>query len=651
MLPARLRIPVLTERGCPRRRAWLDQRAGKFYAARFGEIAVFLLRGLPANIPCKADGETSHSWVKTAPMKTQRISIIVVLIAVAIGMVLMLSVREPRYHGRTLTRWLWQCNDTPLNETQRLQEAQSAIRAIGAKRALPKLLSLVEATDDPVSLWLIDKTDKYRIRFLEWRSSERYSFGDWQSCQWQSAEDFQQLGITGFEALETNASPAVERLTKLLDNAPHAFTAARCLEFIGKPAESALCRGLTNQDWQVRQLSLGALASVTDEDTVYVARIKNCLKDPSEAVRFTAVEDVGAQTAMPETVVPLLMQVMQEDTSEHVRVCATATLADFGTNAQMAFPVLSNLVVNGRQSTANAAVKSLFAIAPNEAMPILLNAASSSQPSAASALRMVTKMAPEQATPILFKRLHSPESRVRVGAVSLLCSMAVKTPAIQAAIEQATTDATPEVAYTAKNYLRDSYKREHPDGPFFPNEPSFGGQSLGQWLKMKSPDGAFTFEAQNAFRSMGTNAIPALIERMEFRLPPGTVVLYDVSLDAVKALIVMGEQAKPALPRLQTLMDSPDPDLALFAMLASCGTGSNAAPLLIKGLTNPFADVRGEAAHCLTDDPDGHFVGQRKQAISLFVKLLNDPDEDVRLSATNQLKAIDPAVAAKAGIK
>jgi HEAT repeat protein len=263
----------------------------------------------------------------------------------------------------------------------------------------------------------------------------------------------------------------------------------------------------------------------------------------------------------------------------------------------------------------------------------------------------VTATEPDLALPIILNRLRSPEPRVRAGAVSLLGRYAVKTPAIQAAIEQATTDATPVVAYTAKNYLRDTYKKEHPDGPDFPNDPSFSGQALGQWLKMKSPDGAFTTEAQNALRSLGTNAFPALFERLEFRLPPGTVILYDLSLDAVKAFIVLGEQTKPALPRLQALMNGTNEDLVLHAMLSACGTGSNAAPLLFKGLTNQFAVVRGQAANCLAEDPDAKFAELRKQAIPLFVNLLSDPDEDVRRSATNQLKQIDPAAAAKAGIK
>ena len=50
-------------------------------------------------------------------------------------------------------------------------------------------------------------------------------------------------------------------------------------------------------------------------------------------------------------------------------------------------------------------------------------------------------------------------------------------------------------------------------------------------------------------------------------------------------------------------------------------------------------------------DFSNQFLGRRDQVIPLFVKLLNDPDEDVRMNATNELKQIDPGAAAKAGIK
>ena len=125
----------------------------------------------------------------------------------------------------------------------------------------------------------------------------------------------------------------------------------------------------------------------------------------------------------------------------------------------------------------------------------------------------------------------------------------------------------------------------------------------------------------------------------------------EVNFDAVRAFITLGGNTVPALPRLQVLMDSTNQDIALYAMLATLGTGSNAMPYLIKGLTNQFPDVRNEAANILTDGVGDKFPEQRKQAIPLFVKLLSDPDEDVRLNATNELKQIDPIAAAKAGIK
>jgi hypothetical protein len=150
---------------------------------------------------------------------------------------------------------------------------------------------------------------------------------------------------------------------------------------------------------------------------------------------------------------------------------------------------------------------------------------------------------------------------------------------------------------------------------------------------------------------MGTNAIPSLLWRLVYVRPPFGLPAFDVNNEAVMGFIILGEQARPALPRLQTLMDSTNGGIAVHAMVASCGSGSNAVSLLIKGLTNQLPDVRSEAAHYLTDGPCAKFPDQRKKAIPLFVNLLNDPDENVRMNATNELKEIDPEAAAKAGLK
>jgi len=213
-----------------------------------------------------------------------------------------IQTREPRHHGRTLTSWLQQYWDTSLMETQRLAEAQNAVCSMGAKKVVPKLLKLVEAEDDPVSLWIIKTSDKFRtsdqigLRFI----------------RWHSAEDFWWLGERGFEILGTNAAPAAEALGKILDKKERLLVIERCLESIGKPAEPVICQALTNRDMTVRQWAIDELASVTDDVGVYVARIKPCLQDSSAAVRATTVDAIGIQTTAFELAVPLLTEALKD---------------------------------------------------------------------------------------------------------------------------------------------------------------------------------------------------------------------------------------------------------------------------------------------------------------------------------------------------
>ena len=94
-------------------------------------------------------------------MKLRRAWLFVVLLA-ALAIVILLG-REPHYQGRSLTSWLQQSWDTPLMETQRLAEAQNAIRGIGAKKVLPKLLKLVQSEDDPISMTIMHIGDEFRI--------------------------------------------------------------------------------------------------------------------------------------------------------------------------------------------------------------------------------------------------------------------------------------------------------------------------------------------------------------------------------------------------------------------------------------------------------------------------------------------------------
>ncbi len=282
------------------------------------------------------------------------IFIFIALVLALGGVILLLFPREPHYQGRSLSSWLQQCYDTPLNETQRLSEAQAAVRAIGEKKSVPVLLKLVETKEDPFSTWLLGQREKLRIDFLHWRS----------------AEDWQQLGIAGFEALETNAAPAVAELTELLKDKEHAFVAVRCLVAIGPPAEPSVSQALTNQSVQVRYFATQQFAWVTDNDEVYLSKMRECLEDPDGSVRFAAVQGIGLQTQAPDLAITLLLEALR-DKQDTVASWAAKFLANFGTNAMRAFPDLSNAVEHGNPNTVNQALKTLVVIAPDKALPIV----------------------------------------------------------------------------------------------------------------------------------------------------------------------------------------------------------------------------------------------------------------------------------------
>ena len=236
-------------------------------------------------------------------------------------------------------------------------------------------------------------------------------------------------------------------------------------------------------------------------------------------------------------------------------------------------------------------------------------------------------------------------------AFGILCAYSPKTPEIEATIERAAADPDRVISGRAETLLTEQYLQAHPIESQFPGEPVYGGKSLGEWLKKHAMlMGNFSKEAEEALRQMGTNAIPALLARLVYVQPPYGLRAFKININAVRGFIVL-EDRRPVLPELQVLMDGTNKNVVLLAMIAACGTGSNAIPLLTKGLTNQFADVRNEAANTLFDSFAKKFPDQCRQAIPLLVKLLNDPDQNVRVNASIELKEIDPAAAAKDGIK
>jgi HEAT repeat protein len=569
---------------------------------------------------------------------------IVVLSSIGIGLF-----REPHYQGRSLTSWLQQYAVSGLNETQRREQASMAVRSIGAKKALPVIINLVETKDDPISLWLIDKWWKYRDRALATFFKDPYQESD--LIQLHDAREFQSYGLAGLEILGTNAAPAARELSKFLPDKEYDFVIKRGLMLIGKPAEPVLCSALTNQDADTRAWSIDAVLDVTDDVGVYAARIKPLLHDPVAEVRGAAVEAIGWQTQYPELALPLLAASLH-DPADSVSTRAAEALAGFGTNALPLVLTLSNLMENGGPETASASLETLVTIDPNDALPVLANYAARGKIVSNDVLRALAKAAPDKALPIILNRLQSPDSKMRVNAFGMLLHYPA-TPEIESVLEKIiATGSDPGFIPRAKGYLTDEYVASHSEETLFTNEPMADGKRLGEWLETrKNGSQDFSPAAKKALHELGTNAIPALLTRLSYARPSYCFDPLQININAACAVVALGDQAKGVLPNLSILMDSTNEEIALMAMTASLGTGSNAMPFLIKGLTNPFPNVRNQAAQFFSGDFGDKFPDLREPAIPLFVKLLNDPDEDVRGNATNELKAMDPTAAALAGIK
>jgi HEAT repeat protein len=383
----------------------------------------------------------------------------------------------------------------------------------------------------------------------------------------------------------------------------------KCLESIGKPAEPVVCQALTNQDEAVRQWAIANLAAVTDDVGLYVTRIEPRLHDPSDAVRAATVDAVGNQTDAPELAVPLLVEALKDSA---VSPNAAGALANFGTNALVAFPILTNLVEHGGIKLSDAALKTLTVIAPDQALTILL------------------------------RRFRSPDIVSRRVAFRLLCRYPM-TPPVESALQTAAADSDPVIAKPARIILTENHQNEHPLEAQFPDDPSYAGKPLGEWLKMHENNGDYAYSqaASNAIHQIGTNAIPALLRRLIYVEPPFGLPAYEVNRDAMRGFILLGDQATPALPQLQALLDGTNQNLVLLAMVSSLGTGTNAIPVLSKALTNQFASVRDESANCLAHSIAERFSERRQEIISLLTNLLSDSDSDVRRSVKGDLQDLN----------
>src|SRR5437899_10664699 len=201
-------------------------------------------------------------------------------------LILLCQSREPIYQGRPLSSWLKKrAEGIPLWDVdESTSESEVAIRAIGAARATPILLSLIKSQDSALRSWAVQKQYECHLDFLHL----------------MAASEKQTLGVAGFRALGANAATAVPELRTLLNDSRFGAVAIEALIFIGPPAQEPACSALTNNLRGVRILSAAYLRSVVPNFEVFLKNIKIPLADADPLVRRAADWRRGRAAAAPK---------------------------------------------------------------------------------------------------------------------------------------------------------------------------------------------------------------------------------------------------------------------------------------------------------------------------------------------------------------
>jgi len=234
---------------------------------------------------------------------------------------LCLSSHEPRYKGRTLSRWLTLGND---GRVEFREPAREAVTHIGTN-AVPALLRMLRQKDSPLTKAIAKISQRFR-----WLPEQRL------------AEDDHLNGGLGFLILTNQAASAIPDLIAIYhenisETSQHATFAA--LGAIGWTLASkpVLYEGLTNRYGPIRVLALWELTP----------------------------------TNTPDVSVPILTQYLN-DPSQQVRSLAASKLARFGTNALPAVPALVRLA-NTPGMLNHPAKLTLCAIDPKTAGKLMTN--------------------------------------------------------------------------------------------------------------------------------------------------------------------------------------------------------------------------------------------------------------------------------------
>ena len=209
---------------------------------------------------------------------------------------------------------------------------------------------------------------------------------------------------------------------------------------------------------------------------------------------------------------------------------------------------------------------------------------------------------------------------------------------------------------------------EPPEKP----EPSYNATSLSEWLAACRPgEGPWDVgrEAERAVRSIGTNALPFLLEWIRYELPPrrarllrlatfhtgddcgAKIVFRKAAIEgdwvrkaemAGLGFVILNTNGALAIPQLEALMrNNRKPEVGLRAIYALGDIGGPAITALTNALADPKQTNRIEIMVALmgAERASPYYYGSAYTGASLpaLNRALEDPDAEVRRQAATTL--------------
>jgi HEAT repeat protein len=288
--------------------------------------------------------------------RRKRIVIVLIICAlVGIGVVAFWpGEREPEYNGKKLSEWClfyWWTPDGP----SKREQAHMAINHIGTN-ALPFLLEWLRYDHPTPKERTVDIIDWLRVRLT--KNTVRISLRPLVRAQ---------VAGLGFEALGTNASPAIPALAKLIrDRTSSATTtraAAAALACTGPQGIQKLEELLRDPTQPNRVHILMSLISGGESEPATAQVLMQFVEDPDDEVAFHSAANLGGFRPVPAGAVAILKKGLA-DSRAPVRLGSADSLANIGIEASAAVPDLVQTLQDSDPMVRNLATNALLKIAP-----------------------------------------------------------------------------------------------------------------------------------------------------------------------------------------------------------------------------------------------------------------------------------------------